>query len=195
MNPCAWKWPFWVSATLLALLLAGAGALFEPDLGVHAFWLMFVSFCEEAFENGLASAPLPDADWQCAFFFGLLLGAFSAAAAGGGFRFDAGFGEEGGRSPDRFIATTAGWFLGGGCVFAGFFVAGNSIWGEWHAASSGAVGGWVFLAALLVTAGIAGLLWQKTFGRLMRAAPAKRRTQNKSASEKPAKKAAKGGGK
>lgn len=161
MNLFTAKWPFPVSAVMLALLAVASLILFREPIGLSDAVTAVTDFRDGGLIHGELPEP-PPMDWQAAMLFGLVLGAALASLTGGNFKLE--FSEEGDGSAGTFLRTAVTGVCGGFLVMSGIQLAGDTVWGQFSAAIQLSSGAWLFLTGMLLTGIVLAVLWDHRTG-------------------------------
>ncbi len=163
MNLFSAQWPFYVTGTLLALLLAGSLYVFNDPIGLSDAMTSISEYCDEAVSDGELPDSGPALDWQIALLFGLFLGALVAAASAGKFKAEFLLEGSGGITTGALL-TIGGGLAGGFLMMFGVQLAGDTVWGQCAAAIQLSGGAWIYLGAMALSAATLAILLERKGG-------------------------------
>lgn len=164
MNIFSGKWPFYLSGTMMALLIIGGLYLFDAPVGMSNGYLTLSHYWGKVIEHRQLNQA-PEIDWQTGFLIGIFGGALLTALISRQWKFEA--------FPDDLhrgnAVVSAGLALlyglsGGFLVMLGLQLAGDSFFGQWAAAVQLSAGAWIFLLAFFITGAMTSIVMARRSG-------------------------------
>ncbi len=149
MNLLTAKWPFYISGTLLALMMVLSFYVFDDVIGLGDAMTVVTEYCGDTVMDRSMGEP-PPLDWQLGLLIGLFVGSLVGAVVGNKFKPE--FMSDGdGSFTVKILRTVGCGMLGGFLTMLGIQLAGDSVFGQLAAAVQLSGGAWVFLIAMSVT--------------------------------------------
>ena len=155
------KWPFWVNALVLILLVMLGGYLFNDVIGFSGVFQAFSVYSGDVLYK--QDIPLVEWDWQVGMIAGVFIGSVCGALLNKSWKIAVAF-EEAGSLAGKTFGTPLMGVIAGFLVMFGSIMAGETFYGQFVAAMELSAGAWTFLIVALVTAGITALFIERRGG-------------------------------
>lgn len=158
MNFLRKKWPFWLNAILLILMVLSSLYLFDDAVGFAGLFNNMYDYAGDA----VREKDIPGIDWS--WQAGLLAGVFAGGVCGslihGNWKIVCWW-EECSGAAGKFFKTVFGGIFSGFMVMFGAILCGEVFCGQFAAAMELSAGAWFFLITALASGGITALFIER----------------------------------